>query len=293
MNQEERIRTEGTRSYRLCPIEGEKNYRFHMLVENRIPGILKTEERETEEGSALAFDISSLTTLEEYCRGRTIKARELGILVQTLEEALMSGEAYLLEPACFVFQPEEIYLEPERFTVGFLCLTSPTGDWRGSLQELFRFLLEKIDYREEKAVHMAYELYHISLQANFPVQRLKECAMQILKGEEGADDEPEEELLSSPGESVPEHEPARGKAFPSGRENRFFGDREPKKKEGERAFPGSFLFRGRGEKQEKGAGGDEGLEKWKAFLSRDLPAFFGLALPVIAGAAIWLVMISQ
>ena len=275
MGTEEKILTEGTRSYRVFPVGEEKNFRFHMLTENRIPGILKAEEREAGDGYALVFDISSRTALSNYCEAHSLKAKDLAVLVETLQDAFLSGEAFLLEPDCFRLAPEEIYVEPGQFTAGFCCLTEPQADWRGQIQELFRALLEKIDYREEKAVQMAYELYHISLQANFPVQRLNECAQQIWKGKEAEnlqEEAPEEAVFTQErsGPTQPVQTPRKRK------DHSAFQFHLP-----ETLFSSSPAL-------SHSDGGASLAERIKRFLTRTLPAAIEYVVPVIAGILVWI-----
>ena len=180
MSEFEEIQTEGTRSYRVkaLPIEA-GGYRLDMLLENGIPGILPVREREKNGKLALAYEISGWTSLSGYCETNRLCAGELTNLVHGIGDILQEAEEYLIEPDCFLLNPKEIYLsgtEQERFEVGLVCMPRPQESWRTQMKELFRYLLEKIDYREEKGVQMAYELYErMSSQEFIPFASLTEC----------------------------------------------------------------------------------------------------------------------
>ncbi len=174
------IQTEGTRSYRVKALPKETGgYRLDMLLENGIPGILPVREREKNGRLALAFEISGWTSLAGYCETNRLRARELTSLVHGIGDILQEAEEYLLEPDCFLLNAKEIYLtkaEDERLELGLVCMPVPQENWRAQMKELFRYLLEKIDYREEKGVQMAYELYELMNSQEFiPFASLMGC----------------------------------------------------------------------------------------------------------------------
>lgn|GEM_PF-2685453 len=202
MGEWEEIRKEGTRTYRMIPQEESEadSCYLHMLAENRIPGLLPLERREWNDVRAYAYDISSKVSLKTYCETRKVRSEQLLRLVKDLENALQTAQMYMLEPDYFLLDEDMVFLEAESGAAFFICTPSAKAPWREQFAGVLRFLLEKIDYREEAGVRMAYELYHLCCEEHVTAEALRECAERSLREPMEEEDEEsrqeEEEIVA-------------------------------------------------------------------------------------------------
>lgn len=139
-----------------------ENHRMIMLQKNEIPGVLRPEIQYLNGAAKFSYDTENLLSLVQWCKTRELKERDLQWILQGILDIWKEGEAYLLTPGCFWLSPDKIWLEPGERQVRLCVRRAGECDWQDAMQELGRFLLEAIDYKEEECVKLAYEFYHIS-----------------------------------------------------------------------------------------------------------------------------------
>ncbi|MCI8514629.1 MAG: hypothetical protein HFI93_08425 [Lachnospiraceae bacterium] len=141
---------------------GNENHRMIMLQKNEIPGILRPETQYLDGIAGFGYDTEGLISLAQWCKTRELREGDLQWILQGMLNIWKEGDAYLLAPGSFCLLPDQIWLEPGKRQVKLCVRQRGECDWQKAMQELGRFLLEAIDYKEEECVKLAYEFYHIS-----------------------------------------------------------------------------------------------------------------------------------
>lgn len=139
-----------------------ENHRMIMLQKNEIPGILRPEILDLNGSAEFAYDTEGFISLEQWCKTRELREMDLQWVLQGMLDIWKEGEAYLLTPGSFCLSPNEIWLKPGEQKLNLCVRQKGECDWQEAMQEIGRFLLEAINYKEEECVKLAYEFYHIS-----------------------------------------------------------------------------------------------------------------------------------
>jgi hypothetical protein len=161
---------------RICRAEWEsgKYPRITMLCRNEIPGILPLGVYREDGEENLCYDITGYISLEQWCRTGELREKHLCWILQELLDIWTIGEAYLLGTGSYCLEAERIFLKPEEKKVKLCVRPEGEGHWQEMVQELARFFLEAIDYKEEECVKLAYEFYHISRKEELGIRDIRE-----------------------------------------------------------------------------------------------------------------------
>lgn len=186
-------------------------YECRMLSGNTIEGLLKFRVRQLEEGREFCYEITSRQPLNRVLEKRRISGGEIRELLTGVSAVIQRIEVFLLREEQLLLDPQYIYVDPDRFSVGLCLLPGYSGDISCALSELLQFLLERADHQEREAIVLAYNLYQASLKENYGIADL----MKSLAGTDRIFSdhfspeigmEPEEELDSQRAEPAYEEE---------------------------------------------------------------------------------------
>lgn len=150
-----------------------KGYLSKMILNNNIPGILKVELRSIDDKDLFYYNITShdslLNTFEKQC----IEYKKLKLLLVKIIEILERGGDYLLLGEDFILDPKYIYIDKNHEKL-FLCYyigyKEPLIE---QFKKLFEYLMDKVNYKDEKAVLLVYGLYKIVRESNITFEQLK------------------------------------------------------------------------------------------------------------------------
>ena len=152
--------------------DGEQFYELHMLVENRIKGLLNMHVKYSEEGPLYYYEITSKQPLSRLLENKGMKGEEIIKLITGISAVLDSLEVFLLKEEDIWLVPDQIYIEPEDSQV-FLCLIPGLkNDFPDAMRELLQFLLGKVDHRDKEGVVLAYGLFQESQKENYGIKDL-------------------------------------------------------------------------------------------------------------------------
>lgn len=153
-------------TYLVCRgIQQEKDYQLQMLLNNRIPGLLACKMKKTDGKADLYYEISSKQPLNRLYVKKKMRFQAFQEMFQSLYHILLKMEEFLLPSEILIMKPEMIYVDIEKNKYYF-CVIPEAEEKNNSLQELLEFLLNCIDYEDEKAVATAYEWYKKSGEEN-------------------------------------------------------------------------------------------------------------------------------
>ncbi len=169
-----------------APKAEEDDYRLRMAEQNQVSGLLPFHSARKNGVLYLHYEITSKQTLESIFEKRKMGYEDIFFLLAGIRDVLEAMQKYLLDPAQLVFDPEYLYVEPDRRRVQLCYLPGSEGSC--PIIRLAEFILKKLDHREQQAVALGYGFYQKAMEDNFSLQKtLKEIleAEEAQKGENG------------------------------------------------------------------------------------------------------------
>lgn len=163
-------------------------YILQMLLNNRIPGLLKQEVRMVDSTARHYFDITlKQPILWGFEKGNLSESQIRNLLLKVIHIISGAGE-YLLDENDFVLKPEYIYTNTEEDEISLCYMHGYQVDIRGQICSLLEYLMNKVNYREDHAVLLIYNLYKISREENYTFLQL--CSLLEEKKKDTADVNP-------------------------------------------------------------------------------------------------------
>ena len=150
----------------------EDDYMVQMLAGNKIKGFLDMEVREIDNEREYYYDITGKENLPQKTAREAWKYEEVVTLVAGVLEAVGKAREYLLSEEHFLLLPEYIYRDIDSGQV-FLCYAwSESRNINEQFTQLFSYFLNAVDYEDEQAVKLVYQLYDVSREEQCTLQRL-------------------------------------------------------------------------------------------------------------------------
>lgn len=149
-------------------------YQLEMLVKNQIPGLLACRLGLWDEKAALYYEITSRQSLRLILERKRLNAKELYRLLESLQKAVKTCGAYLLDGNLLLLNPEYIYLEPDTWELAFCCFPFEEQALQDSLLNLAEYLLDRLDRQDQNAVALGYEFYRMAGEENLSLEQVLE-----------------------------------------------------------------------------------------------------------------------
>ena len=150
-----------------------EDYQIHMLMEQRIPHVLRMELRFMNGKPELYYDISSKQKLSEWLKIKKITHDILRGLIKSLKNAFEAGIDYLLEGNHFILEAEYIFIDVERYELSLCYYPLYDKEATQSGQEFLQYILEMLDYNDKQAVEEAYEIFRLCMRDGFSIELLR------------------------------------------------------------------------------------------------------------------------
>ena len=149
-------------------------YSLQMILKNRIPGLLKTEQEILNGQISLLYDITSMRSLAALMEKEKIGQEHFRALITDMSSCADRTREYLLNMNQLLFIPEYIFFDQNSKCFLFCFDPCYEGDYQSDIRELFDRMLGSIDYEDPDYVKLVYEL-HMSVQKdNFRFSDLSE-----------------------------------------------------------------------------------------------------------------------
>jgi|GEM_PF-1274558 len=175
----------------------EEDYRSRMILSNRVPGILPCVIGRVDERTRFCFEITGTRALKEELAERPAGMPLIQNLITSLLQAREGCAAYLIPAMNILLDPEYIFMSGDTFS--FCFLPAWERDFAEAFHELTGALLERVDYEDQKAVELVYELRG-KTKGNYSIQRiiedLSESGMAVEEKEDEAPD-PDEDFTDT------------------------------------------------------------------------------------------------
>lgn len=176
-------------------VDRDKCYEFAMISNNDIPVFLDYNIRNENGEEFYSYSIPSMISLKDYAERAPLKYEELTGLITSLSECRKAVRGYLLSPEGVVIEPEYVFYDKNKKIIRFCFYPWNTSDTYSSYTKLAEFLLLVVDYDDEKAVKLAYEIYASVLNKDYELEKYVEYKIMkpVEVNKEDIDDEANKE----------------------------------------------------------------------------------------------------
>lgn len=137
---------------------GDEDYRFHMLSENDIPGLLSIQKRTINATVERYVDITGLQSLEDMFSVKDMHRSDVKRLYEAIHNMANVAAEYLLNEDSILLSPKLIYYDINHGTYKFVCNPASDGKEGYGIKDLLLYLMQHMDSDEVlvKTVYSAY-----------------------------------------------------------------------------------------------------------------------------------------
>ena len=146
-------------------------YEYRMVEENNIPSFLALSIRCEDGNETLVYNSTSMTSLSDLAVRKPLTYMELCMLIDSLYIARNSIREYLLSFKGIILTPEKIFYDSFERHIRFVYNPANESDEFSAYTELTEFLLTAVDYTDDEAVKLAYELYAAVLNKDYEFEK--------------------------------------------------------------------------------------------------------------------------
>lgn len=150
----------------------EELYEIPMILNNKVPYLLNVQITYLNEKARYAYDITSTQAMADWVDRRKIKRKDCEHLYSSLFGAIDACCEYLLDEKNLVFLPKYIYYDLGKNSYRFIYHVHYYRDILQQINDLSEFLMDHIDYEDERAVLLVYAMYHESKRKESSIDTL-------------------------------------------------------------------------------------------------------------------------
>jgi hypothetical protein len=150
-----------------------ERYEIPMLLNNRIPYFLEVQITYLNERARYAYDITGSQTVFDWVERKKIKYKDCVNLYNSIFGVIDACTEYLLNESNIVILPEYIFYELSNNKYNFVYYIYYHRDILQQINELSEFLMDHVDYEDEKAVLLVYAMYHESKRREASIDTLR------------------------------------------------------------------------------------------------------------------------
>lgn len=159
----------------------ENVYQRKMVTENKIQGLLVSQERYINGEILLYYEITSRQSLLSIYDGRNIGMKELGRFFVQLKIVNDLLQKYLLDGSCLLLIPEYVFQNIETGEYSFLYYPDAK---EGSFLQLMEFFISKVDNEDLKAVETVYKIADLVHREQFVLDEILNWFQDDILGKE-------------------------------------------------------------------------------------------------------------
>ncbi len=170
-----KIVQEGLKTYCVIASDvGEYFYtvEYRIIRDNRISVLLPVQIREKDNQSEVYYDVTGKRSLEDCAAEHAFSFSQCKNTIRELLRMMEEIEEYLLEPDFICFEPSYVYSNGSKLF--WLYGISHNRSVQEELEDFLSFLLAKLDYDDQEAVHFVYQIFWIVRKQGFSGEVLKE-----------------------------------------------------------------------------------------------------------------------
>lgn len=159
--------------------ETEQSYPLQMCLRNTIEGLLVCQTQKTDGHLAICWDVTSRHSLAQVTEDGQIPPSVLQRILQAILKTLDSMERFLVPCEYLVLDPELLFLAPETGEVRFICDFENRQSFSKTLLTLGEYVLEHMDHRDDRAMHLGYGLYRLAVEECFDKAGLENLCITV------------------------------------------------------------------------------------------------------------------
>lgn len=152
--------------------ESDSSYGVKMLLNNTIPGFLKAELRCIDQLDLFYYDVTSLKTIAVVYENNAINYNEIKDLLSSVLCTIEHGGEFLLSENDFIVDPEFIFINTDSQTISLCHLVGHQVNIREQISRFIEYLMNKVDYQDERAVLLIYAMYKVSKEVDCTFEKL-------------------------------------------------------------------------------------------------------------------------
>ena len=135
----------------------EKRFQYCMLSRGGIKGLLSCNLRYINGSAYLYYDITSKQNIAQVYGKRLITRQWVKDFAWSMQQIRDELARFLLDEQNILWYPQQIYQELESNVFSFLYMPYYAGD--NGLEKLLEFVIERMDYEDERLVECVYKMY--------------------------------------------------------------------------------------------------------------------------------------
>lgn len=155
------------------------DFMMKMLTGNEIAGLLPIGYENYNGQYNLLYDISSRQAFSKIFETRKLSFKQVKALIFSLKGILRSLEEYLLDANNIIFKQECIFADPDGEKYEFCYYPYYHGDLVLEIRELFTRMLSMVNYDDEKAVRLVYEVQSEVQRENFTIDNIVQAYSRV------------------------------------------------------------------------------------------------------------------
>ncbi|MDO4322997.1 MAG: DUF6382 domain-containing protein [Lachnospiraceae bacterium] len=172
-------------NYLILKIPGgleEEGYRIRMAEQNKIAGLLSFYSSRKDGVLQLYYEITSMQSLESVFEKKKMSYQDIVFVLSGIRSTLEEMQKYLLNPAQIVFDPQYIFIGPDRRSIELCYVPGNQNDT--PITVLAEYILKRLDHEDRQAVTIGYGFYQKALEENFSLQKVLKDILSSVKEKE-------------------------------------------------------------------------------------------------------------
>ena len=149
-----------------------ETFEEEMIRKAATTGVLSMARSERED--TYKYEITGRKSLSVTFERVPMNAEQIEKVLYGILDIIENGKEYLLSENNYVLLPEHIYLQIPEYKVTLCYYPEYDVAFSEQLGKLFEILLNRVDYREEKAIATVYALYMLLQEPDVTPERIRE-----------------------------------------------------------------------------------------------------------------------
>lgn len=160
-----------------------EKYKFKMIQDNNIKGLLKPEYYEIDEAVFLDYNVSSVYLLSRMLQMKRPDGEILQQIMSCLCNAILNQKAYLLNPHDIVFLSEYIFYDSSKEEMVFINIPGYNHNLREQIKEFLENIMKIFNHKDRPGLEYMYGLYDIVASEHFDISIFQKYVNSKIKSE--------------------------------------------------------------------------------------------------------------
>lgn len=136
-------------------------YECSMLSYHQLPCLLPVNIRYVDEYLCVEYELSGMQPLSSFFQHHRFTEEQIEWLIGSLCEAQAVLLEYMLSPDGLLLEPAYVFIDPLSRHIRFCYQPGERASVEQNVRHVLQYILDHVDYTDQRAVTMAYALYHL------------------------------------------------------------------------------------------------------------------------------------